>query len=116
MRLLRSDRDAPKGWMDGPWISGLPIALGSATTALDEPHEHATVTEIFLVGSGEETARVDDRSVDLASGDVLVVEPGEARTILSASSDLMMFVVHVPGEDGALGDDKTPVTRQRLGL
>jgi mannose-6-phosphate isomerase-like protein (cupin superfamily) len=116
MRLLTSDPGVPKGWLDGPWISGLPIAVGFATAPLDEPHEHATVTEIFLVGRGEATARVEDRSIDLTRGDVLVVEPGEARTILSASEDLMMFVVHVPGEDGALGDDRTPVERDRLGL
>ena len=116
MRLLRSDTDTRKGRLDGPWISGLPIALGYATAVLDEPHEHATITEIFLVGRGEATARVDDHSIDLSSGDVLVVEPGEARTILDASSDLMLFVVHVPGDDGALGDDKTPVPPRRLGL
>ena len=116
MRLLHSDTDTSKGWLDGPWMSGLPIALGYATAALDEPHMHATITEIFLVGRGEATARVDDRSIDLSSGDVLVVEPGEARTILDASSDLMLFVVHVAGDDGALGDDKMPVTRDRLGL
>jgi mannose-6-phosphate isomerase-like protein (cupin superfamily) len=77
---------------------------------------HASVTEIFCVGNGEATARVDDRTVKLTSGDMLVVEPGEARAILSASVDLMMFVVHVPGDDGMLGDDKTIVDRNRLGL
>jgi mannose-6-phosphate isomerase-like protein (cupin superfamily) len=77
MRLLHSDTDTPKGWLDGPWISGLPIALGYATAALDEPHEHATITEIFMVGKGEATARVDDRSIDLVCGDVLVVQAGE---------------------------------------
>jgi mannose-6-phosphate isomerase-like protein (cupin superfamily) len=116
MRLLSTDRTISKGWLDGPWTSDLPISVGFATAALDEPHVHASVTEIFCVGNGEATARVDDRTVKLTSGDMLVVEPGEARAILSASVDLMMFVVHVPGDDGMLGDDKTIVDRNRLGL
>ena len=114
MRLLRSDLTAPKGWVDGPWVSGLPISLGFATAALDEPHVHASVTEIFMVGQGDATATVDDRSLELAPGDVLVVEPGEARAIVRASSDLMLFVIHVPGEDGDLGADKTIVQPDRL--
>jgi hypothetical protein len=36
--------------------------------------------------------------------------------ILRASPDLMLFVIHVPGDGAGLGDDKTPVTRRRLGL
>ena len=116
MRLLKTDTGAAKAWMDGPWISGLPIALGSAAAALDVAHVHATVTEIFLAGRGDAMARVDHRSIELTSGDILVVEPGEARAILSASPNLMMFVIHVPGDDGALGDDKTVVGRDRLGL
>ena len=116
MRLLASDAGQAKGWLDGPWVSELPIAIGFATAALDEPHEHATITEIFLVGAGAATANVDGRAIDLTSGDVLVVEPGEARAILHASDDLRLFVIHVPGDDGELGDDKTLVERGRLGL
>jgi mannose-6-phosphate isomerase-like protein (cupin superfamily) len=114
MRLLSSDLTAPKDWVDGPWLSGLPVALGFATAALDEPHVHASVTEIFLVGHGDATATVDDRPLELAPGDVLVVEPGETRAIVRASSDLMLFVIHVPGEDGDVGNDKTIVDRSRL--
>ncbi len=114
MRLLKSDLTAPKGWVDGPWLSGLPVSLGFATAALDEPHVHASVTEIFLVGHGDVTARVDDRAMELARGDVLVVEPGEARAIVRASPDLMLFVIHVPGEGGDVGTDKTIVDRGRL--
>ena len=65
-------------------------------------------------GPGDATATVDDRSLELAPGDVLVVEPGEARAIVRASSDLMLFVIHVPGEDGDLGADKTIVQPDRL--
>jgi quercetin dioxygenase-like cupin family protein len=114
VRLLKSDAGRAKGWLDGPWLSSLPIAIGFATAALDEPHEHAAITEIFLVGRGEVTANVDGRAIDLVSGDVLVVEPGEARAILRASDDLRMFVIHVPGDDGGPGDDKTLVERSRL--
>ena len=114
MRLLRSDLTAPKGWVDGPWVSGLPISLGFATAALDEPHVHASVTEIFMVGHGDAMASVDDRSIELTPGDVLVVEPGETRAIVRASSDLMPFVIHVPSEDGDLGADKTIVDRGQL--
>lgn len=110
------DPGAAKGWMDGPWLSELQIAFGFATSALDEAHVHATVTEIFLMGRGEATARVDDRSIELTPGDALLVEPGEARAILTASPDCVMFVVHVPGNDGVLGGDKSLVPRNRLAL
>jgi mannose-6-phosphate isomerase-like protein (cupin superfamily) len=114
MRLLRSDAGSPKGWLDGPWVSDLPIAIGFASAALDEPHEHATITEIFLVGHGTATANVEGHTTELTEGDVLVVEPGEARAIVRASDDLQMFVVHVAVGGGELGDDKTIVDRGRL--
>ena len=74
MRVLRSDLTSPKGWVDGPWLTDLPVSLGFATAALDEPHVHATVTEIFMVGHGEVTASVNDRTMELAPGDVLIVD------------------------------------------
>jgi len=106
MRTFQADPTAAKGWLDGPWLTELPIAVGFANAALDEAHEHATITEIFMVGRGTATARVDDRSVQLGAGYVLVVEPGEVRTIEETSADCLMFVVHVPGSDGMLGRDK----------
>ena len=109
MRTFQTDPSAAKGWLDGPWLTELPIAVGFANAALDEAHEHATITEIFMVGRGTATARVEDRSIELDAGDVLVVEPGEVRAIEETSTDRLIFVVHVPGSDGALGQDKRVV-------
>jgi mannose-6-phosphate isomerase-like protein (cupin superfamily) len=107
----------PKGWYGGAWNWNLPIALGYANEGIDEPHEHAQLTEIYLVATGTARARVEHRDVALEPGDVLVIEPGEAHTFLRSSEDYRHFVVHVSGmtvEDA--GADKRPVPRTRLGL
>ncbi len=110
MRLQHVDED-PKGWLAGPWDGSAPIAIGYADEAIDEPHLHSSITEVFLVAAGTAKARVEREDVDLRAGDVLILEPGEAHTFLTASPD-RSFALHIGGD----GKDKVPVERSRLGL
>ena len=54
---------------------------------VDEPHEHAEMTETYLVASGTAEVRVEQETVAVARGDVVIIEPGEAHTFLSSSVD-----------------------------
>jgi mannose-6-phosphate isomerase-like protein (cupin superfamily) len=112
MRHERSGGE-PKGWLAGPWDGGaLAVSVGFANAGIDEPHVHEQVSEIYLVARGRSSVRVEQETVELQAGDVLVVEPGEAHTFLESSDDYFHFVVHSPG----LAGDKEAVPRERLGL
>jgi hypothetical protein len=53
----------------------------------------------------------------LQENDIVVVEPGEAHTFLSSSSDHAHVVIQTPGlQDEAGRADKVPMLRSRLGL
>jgi mannose-6-phosphate isomerase-like protein (cupin superfamily) len=106
MRLLRIDPTAEKGWYAGPWNSDLPISIGYANTGIDQPHLHRQVTEIYLVARGTAVLRVGDHSTTLSSGDMILIQPGEAHTFLSSSPDYFHFVLHTPGlpEEAARAD------------
>ncbi len=117
MRLAHADSTTAKGWYVGPWNSDLPVAIGYANAGIDEPHVHIRITEIYLVARGTSQIRVEQDTLTLHAGDMLIVEPGEAHTFLSNSTDYFHLVLHVP----ALADDnarldKRPVARTRLGL
>jgi mannose-6-phosphate isomerase-like protein (cupin superfamily) len=107
----------PKGWFTGPWDSNLAVSVGYANSAIDEPHLHTRITEIYLVGRGQADLRVDQETLHLEAGDVIIIEPGEAHTFLASSQDYFHFVVHTPGMAGedAL-KEKMGVERGRLGL
>jgi mannose-6-phosphate isomerase-like protein (cupin superfamily) len=116
VRLERAT-DAPKGWLAGAWDSDLAVSLGFATEGVDEPHLHTRVTEIYLVARGTAAVRVERETIELTTGDVLILGPGEAHTFLSSSEDYLHFVVHSP----ALAADEAPgekhsISRARLGL
>ena len=116
MRRERITREA-KGWFAGPWDSGLGISVGFANQGVDEPHVHVRITEIYLVARGASSIRVERETVELESGDVLIIEPGEAHTFLASSDDYLHFVVHSPGLAGAEARaEKRLVARSRLGL
>jgi mannose-6-phosphate isomerase-like protein (cupin superfamily) len=104
MRLARAGTH-DKGWITGPWDSDLPVGIGFATVAVDEPHRHERNTEIYLIASGAAIAVVDGVAVEITAGDVLIIEPHEIRTFTSSSSDFRSFVLHVGG-DGS--PDKVP--------
>ena len=117
MRLERAETDRPKGWYFGPWNFGLGVSVGYANEGIDEPHFHRQMTEIYMVARGECRIRVEQETVIMRSGDVIVVEPGEAHTFLSSSDDYFHFVMHLPALEGeAAQADKIAVSRSRLGL
>lgn len=117
MRVEKADPSAAKGWYAGPWNSDLIISVGYANDGIDEPHAHERVTEIYLVARGTSELRVEQETIALEAGDMIVVEPGEAHTFLSSSPDYFHFVAHVPGLTSAEArEDKKHVPRSRLGL
>lgn len=116
MRLERAT-DGDKGWLAGPWDSGLGVSVGFATEGIDEPHLHTRITEIYLVARGSSSVRVEGETVELGAGDALIVEPGEAHTFFGSSADYLHFVVHSPGLTGdEARREKQLVSRSRLGL
>jgi len=117
MRIERADASLAKGWYAGPWNSDLAICVGYANAAINEPHVHARVTEIFLVARGSSAVRVELETMHLQTGDMIVIEPGEAHTFLESSPDYLHFVVHTPGlPPGEAQADKSTVSPSRLGL
>jgi mannose-6-phosphate isomerase-like protein (cupin superfamily) len=117
MNIRHFDPQLDKGWYTGPWDSNLDISIGYANTGVDEPHLHQQITEIYLVASGESELRVEKHTVHLSTGDVLVIEPGEAHTFLSSTPGYLHFVIHTPGLVGeAERAEKMAVPRSRLGL
>jgi mannose-6-phosphate isomerase-like protein (cupin superfamily) len=117
MRVERADPSVAKGWYAGPWNSDLTVSVGYANAGVDEPHVHSRITEIYLVARGTSEMRVEQETIMLEAGDVIVVEPGEAHTFLSSSPDYFHFVAHVPGLSGEEArTEKSPVPRSRLGL
>jgi quercetin dioxygenase-like cupin family protein len=110
MRHHHADPQAAKGWYEGPWNTGLAIAVGYANAGINEPHRHQRITEIYLVASGQSVLWVEGQEITLAAGDAIVVEPGEAHTFLSSSPDYFHFVIHTPGLCGAeAAADKLPL-------
>jgi mannose-6-phosphate isomerase-like protein (cupin superfamily) len=136
MRCIHANLAQEKGWYIGPWDSDLPVSIGyagkelmrmadgssptlldRAPTGVDEPHVHTRLTEIYLIGRGSAHIRIERRTFTLSTGDMMIVEPGEAHTFLSASSDYLHFVIHTPGLSGEEARlEKQPVSRERLGL
>jgi mannose-6-phosphate isomerase-like protein (cupin superfamily) len=117
MQLLHSNFINQKGWYTGRWDSGSPISVGYANAGIDEPHLHQRITEIYLVARGSSIVRVEEETITLSAGDVLVVEPGEAHTFIHSSPDYFHFVIHTPGLAGEEArSEKLAVSRVRLGL
>ncbi len=116
MRIKRAEPTVDKGWYVGHWNSDLSVSVGYANKGIDEPHVHHRITEIYLVARGTSEMRVEQETVTLEAGDMIVIEPGEAHTFLSSSLEYLHFVVHVPGLSGEEARrDKMPVPRSRLG-
>ena len=78
---------------------------------------HTQSTEIYLVARGTSQIRVEQETITLHGGDMIIIEPGEARTFLSNSPDYFHVVLHTPALSGDNArHDKQPVSRARLGL
>jgi mannose-6-phosphate isomerase-like protein (cupin superfamily) len=106
MRLFRLDPAIDKGWYAGPWNSSLPISIGYANAGIDLPHLHRQITEIYLIARGTAKLCVDNQTLIISAGDMILVQPGEAHTFLSSSPDYLHFVLHIPGlpEEAARAD------------
>ncbi len=117
MRLEHANRSDDKGWYVGPWNSDLAVSVGFANRGIDQPHVHSRITEIYLVVRGSAEIRVEQQTLSLSAGDMLIIDPGEAHTFLSSSPDYYHFVIHTPGLSGeSARSEKSLVPRSRLGL
>ena len=116
MKIAHAD-SSDKGWYFGPWNSDLGVSVGYANKGINEPHVHSRITEIYLVARGRAKIRVDQKTIELQSGNIISIEPGEAHTFLSSSADYFHFVIHTPGMAGkGAKAEKSIVQRTRLGL
>jgi mannose-6-phosphate isomerase-like protein (cupin superfamily) len=93
------------------------VSVGYANEGINEAHAHTRITEIYMVARGTSVMRVEQQSIALQAGDMIIVEPGEAHTFLSSSPDYFHFVVHVPGLAGEEArSEKQSISPSRLGL
>ena len=121
VRVERADPKAAKGWYVGPGNSDLDVSVGFANEGVEKHHVYRRVTEICLVARGTVVTRVGHEAIELHPGDVPVIEPGEAHTFLSNSSNSLNFAAYVPGLTGieARGDKggvaRSGIARSRLG-
>ncbi len=100
MRIARADKSRPaKGWYLELAHPVLP-AIGFANQGIDEPHYHRELWEVYLVARGTSTIVVDDTTIALGPGDVIVVEPGEPHTFVESTPDYFHFVLHCPPVKG----------------
>ena len=81
MHIERADPTIDKAWCVGPWNSDLTISVGYANKGMDDPHVHLRTTEVYLVARGTSEIRVEQESVCLQAGDMIVIGPGEAHTL-----------------------------------
>lgn len=117
MQIYRADPVVTKGWCVGPWNAELAVSIGYANAGVDEPHVHQRIREVYLVARGTSELRVERETISPEPGDVILIEPGEAHTFLSSSSDYFHFVAHVPALTRAEARrDKKRVPRSRLAL
>jgi mannose-6-phosphate isomerase-like protein (cupin superfamily) len=117
MRIETANADVAKGWYLGAWNSTLGISIGYANQGIDEPHLHRRMTEVYLMARGTATMQVGAHRVTLGQDELIVIDPGEAHTFLSASPDHFHFVLQIPGLQGEEARaDKILVPRSALGL
>ncbi len=117
MRIEKANSNVAKGWYLGSWDSNLDMAIGYANEGVDDPHLHRRMTEIYFMARGTVEMRVEMDTITLYEDDVIVINPGEAHTFLSSSSDHFHFVIQAPGLHGTEAKaDKVLVPRSRLGL
>jgi len=78
--------------------AGMPIQVGvkSTATPFGKKHLHKTMAEYFLLLAGELRLGVGGEILDLAKGDLVVVEPGEAHEVLFASPDTLLLLLMPP--------------------
>jgi mannose-6-phosphate isomerase-like protein (cupin superfamily) len=117
MRIEQANATVEKGWYLGPWNSKLPLSVGYAHMGVNEPHLHTRITEIYMIARGTAIMRVEQKTIHLSAGDIIVIEPGEAHTFLASSPDYFHFIVHTPGLAGEEAlVEKSILSQTRLGL
>jgi quercetin dioxygenase-like cupin family protein len=108
-----------EGWRLGE--AGMPIQVGvkSGATPFGKQHLHKTMAEYFLLLAGELRLKVSGETLDLARGDLVVVEPGEAHEVVRASPDSLLLLLmppDVPNDKVELAEQtrqKAKVKRQK---
>ena len=84
--------------------AGLPIQVGVkfGASPFGKRHLHKTMTEYFLLLEGELRLWVNEETMAMKKGDLLVVEPGEAHEIRDCSPDALLLLLMPP----PVADDK----------
>lgn len=74
----------------------MPVPIGYANQGIDVPHLHEQMYEVYLVAWGWSTAVVNQQTIRLEAGDMLIIEPGEVHTFIESSAEYLHFVIHTP--------------------
>lgn len=87
--------------------AGLPIQVGVKLGAspFGKKHLHRTMAEYFLLLAGDLRLDVNGEVLEVAAGDLVAVEPGEAHEVLHASPDALLLLLMPP-----------PVARDKVDL
>jgi quercetin dioxygenase-like cupin family protein len=95
MRMIRRVL-AKEGWHLGE--QGLPIQVGVkfGASPFGKKHLHRTMAEYFLLLAGDLRLDVNGDILEIAPGDLVVVEPGEAHEVLHASPDAVLLLLMPP--------------------
>ena len=101
MRLLRYLLEK-EGWNLAE--AGLPIQVGVkfGASPFGRKHLHRTMAEYFLLLAGELLLQVNEKTLEMKKGDLILVEPGEAHEVLHASADALLLLFMPP----PVADDK----------
>jgi mannose-6-phosphate isomerase-like protein (cupin superfamily) len=78
-------------------------------------HQHAVEDELFLVVSGSFRMEFRDRSVELRTGEFLIVPHGvEHRPVADDEAEVLLFEPATTINTGSAGGDRTLTELQRL--
>ncbi len=78
--------------------AGLPVQVGvkKGATPFSKKHLHRTMAEYFLLLEGDLRLKVNEETLEMKKGDLVMVEPGEAHEVLYASPDALLFLLMPP--------------------
>ncbi len=81
---------------DDAQAAAMTLSPGQSTGGPDNRHRQSD--QWLFVASGSGTATVDGEAVDLAAGDLLRIEAGEAHEIVAGDEPLETLNLYVPPE------------------
>lgn len=95
MRMLRQLLQK-EGWHLAE--SGLPIQVGVkfGTSPFGKEHLHLAMFEYFLLVAGSMKLFAAGQTLEMETGDLLVVEPGEKHEVLECSPDALLLLMMPP--------------------